>query len=146
MQYKFSLCLTQQLDAGGELTALNGEDGEIMNRVGFSVQRLGGADDPAQCVHIKETLQVCVPVNGVPGEKYTSTIIIDTLKNTFTSIDLTLKYRRFFSWKGKIMNMSFSINLRCSEILSFIQTLINCVYASSDMEYIFQLFSKQNRH
>lgn len=52
-----------------KLTALNCKDGEVMNRVGLSVQRLGCADDPTKSVHIKEPLQVCVSVNGVPGQK-----------------------------------------------------------------------------
>ncbi len=56
-----------------KLTALNGEDGEVVDRVGLPVQRLGCADDPTQSIHIKEALQVCVSVNGVPGQKYTTT-------------------------------------------------------------------------
>lgn len=50
-----------------KLTALDGKDGEVMNRVGLSVERLSCADDPTKSVHVKEPLQVCVSVNGVPG-------------------------------------------------------------------------------
>lgn len=59
--------------AARKLTALDGEDGEVMNRVGLSVERLSSADDPTKSVHVKEPLQVCVSVNGVPGQKCTHT-------------------------------------------------------------------------
>lgn len=56
-----------------KLTALDGKDGEVMNRVGLSVDKLSCADDPAKSVHVKEPLQVCVSVNGVPGHNHTHT-------------------------------------------------------------------------
>lgn len=63
----------QLVCAARKLTALDGEDGEVMNRVGLSVERLSCADDPTKSVHVKEPLQVCVSVNGVPGQKCTTT-------------------------------------------------------------------------
>lgn len=67
-----------------KLTGLDCKDGEVMNRVGLSVQRLGCADDPAKGINVKEPLQVCVSVNGVPGQKCTTTHTTNTLfKNCF---------------------------------------------------------------
>lgn len=54
---------------GCKLTALDGKDGEVMNRVGLSVQKLSCADDPAESVHVEEPLQVGVSVDGVPASK-----------------------------------------------------------------------------
>lgn len=50
------------------LTSLDGQDGEVVNRVDLSIQRLGCADDAAQSVNVKETLQIRVPVDGVSGQ------------------------------------------------------------------------------
>lgn len=49
------------------LTALHGEDGEIVNGVDLSVQQPGCADDPSQGIDVEETLQVSVAVDGIPG-------------------------------------------------------------------------------
>lgn len=49
------------------LTRLDGQDGEVVDRVDLPIQRLGRADDAAQRVDVKETLQIRVPVDGVPG-------------------------------------------------------------------------------
>lgn len=54
---------------GCKLTALDGKDGEVMNGVGLSVEKLSCADDPAESVHVEEPLQVGVSVDGVPGSK-----------------------------------------------------------------------------
>lgn len=54
---------------GCKLTALDGKDGDVMNRVGLAVEKLSCADDPAESVHIEEPLQVGVSVDGVPGSK-----------------------------------------------------------------------------
>lgn len=54
-----------------ELTGLDGQDGEVVNRVDLPVQRLGGADDAAQSVDVEEPLQIRVSVDGVPGHQNT---------------------------------------------------------------------------
>lgn len=54
---------------GCKLTALDGKDGEVMNRVGLSVEKLSCADDPGESVYVEEPLQVGVSVDGVPGSK-----------------------------------------------------------------------------
>lgn len=51
------------------LTAFDGKDGEVVDGVGFPVQRLGSADDPTESVHIEETFQVSVSVDGIPVRK-----------------------------------------------------------------------------
>ena len=56
------------------LTALDGEQREVVDGVGLSVQRLGRADDSAEGVHVEEPLQVCVPVDGVTGHTHTHTL------------------------------------------------------------------------
>lgn len=69
--------------AWSELTALHGEDGEVVDRVGLSVQRLGRADDPTHSVHVEEALQVGVPVDGVPGQKKQKKTHTTDIKNCF---------------------------------------------------------------
>lgn len=49
------------------LTRLDGQDGEVVDRVDLPIQRLGRADDAAQRVDVEEALQIRVPVDGVPG-------------------------------------------------------------------------------
>ncbi len=69
-----------------ELTALDGKDCEVMDRVGLSVQRLGRGDDSTQSLHVKESLQVSISVDGVPTQKYRNMHTTDTnilLKNAF---------------------------------------------------------------
>lgn len=53
------------------LTALHGEYGKVVDRVDLSVQGLGSTDDPTQSIHIEDTLQVCVSIYGVPGDRHT---------------------------------------------------------------------------
>lgn len=61
-----------RLVSGNKLTAFNGENGKIVDGVGFSVKSLGCTDDSTQCVHIEITLQIRVPVNGVPRHRKSS--------------------------------------------------------------------------
>lgn len=51
-----------------QLTTFDGEDGEVVHRVGLAVQLLGRADDAAQRVHVEEALHVRVAVDGVPAQ------------------------------------------------------------------------------
>lgn len=92
-------------------THLDGKDGEVVNGVGLPVQVFGRADDPSMSIHVEEPLQVCVPVNGVPGEKeqrkhQTQTHTRKQYTLLASVIDLT-----FYLWEEIIMVFLFIVCL-----------------------------------
>lgn len=63
-----------------ELTAFDGEDGDVVHGVDLPVQRLGRTDDAARRLNVEEALQIRVPVDGVPEVSRESRVMIFQIK------------------------------------------------------------------
>lgn len=86
------------------LTSLDGQDGEVVNRVDLSIQRLGRADDAAQSVDVKETLQIRVPVDGVPGQNIAKLLLDSRIDLTFHLCEkiITLLYHHVVQLSDRV--------------------------------------------
>ena len=53
-------------DKGSVLTTFHGENGDVVHRVDFSVQRFRCANDSSHGINVEKPLQVGIAVYGVP--------------------------------------------------------------------------------